>query len=105
METCSGTELAAGLDGTKIPGISPDVVTLDVEMPGMTGLEALQEIRKIMPNTKVIMLSTLTQRGSKTSIEAERLGAAALLQKPDLGMNPAEFKRIFCAKLVELVPA
>jgi hypothetical protein len=47
----------------------------------------------------------LTQRGSKTSIEAERLGAAALLQKPGLGMNPAEFKRIFCAKLVELVPA
>jgi len=71
----------------------------------MTGLEALQEIRKITPNTKVIMLSTLTQRGSKTSIEAERLGAAALLQKPGLGMNPAEFKRIFCAKLVELVPA
>ena len=65
----------------QIPGISPDVVTLDVEMPG------------------------LTQRGSKTSIEAERLGAAALLQKPGLGMNPAEFKRIFCAKLVELVPA
>jgi two-component system chemotaxis response regulator CheB len=89
----------------QIPGISPDVVTLDVEMPGMTGLEALQEIRKITPNTKVIMLSTLTQRGSKTSIEAERLGAAALLQKPGLGMNPAEFKRIFCAKLVELVPA
>jgi len=89
----------------QISGISPDVVTLDVEMPGMTGLEALQEIRKITPNTKVIMLSTLTQRGSKTSIEAERLGAAALLQKPGLGMNPAEFKRIFCAKLAELVPA
>jgi two-component system chemotaxis response regulator CheB len=89
----------------QIPGISPDVVTLDVEMPGMTGIEALQEIRKITPNTKVIMLSTLTQRGSKTSIEAERLGAAALLQKPGLGMNPAEFKRIFCAKLAELVPA
>ena len=89
----------------QISTVKPDVVTLDVEMPGLTGLEALQQIRQIAPATKVVMLSTLTQRGSKTSIEAERLGAAALLQKPGLGMNPAEFKRIFCAKLAELVPA
>ena len=89
----------------QIPGIKPDVVTLDVEMPGLSGLEALQEIRKISPSTKVVMLSTLTQRGSKTSVEAERLGASALLQKPGLGMNPVEFKRIFCAKLVELTRA
>jgi two-component system, chemotaxis family, protein-glutamate methylesterase/glutaminase len=89
----------------QIPGIKPDVVTLDVEMPGLSGLEALQEIRKISPSTKVVMLSTLTQRGSKTSVEAERLGASALLQKPGLGMNPVEFKRIFCAKLTELTRA
>jgi len=86
----------------QIPSINPDVVSLDVEMPGLSGLEALPEIRRVAPNVKVVMLSTLTQRGSKTSVEAERLGAAALLQKPGLGMNPAEFKRIFCAKLAEL---
>jgi len=89
----------------QIPSILPDVVTLDVEMPGMTGLEALQQIRQISPKTKVVMLSTLTNRGSKTSQEAERLGAAALLQKPGLGVNPAEFKRAFCAKLGQLVQA
>jgi len=89
----------------QMPSIKPDVVTLDVEMPGLSGLEALQEIRKISPATKVVMLSTLTQRGSKTSLEAERLGASALLQKPGLGMNPVEFKRIFCAKLAELTRA
>ena len=86
----------------QLQSFKPDVITLDVEMPGLSGLEALQQIRKISPDTKVVMLSTLTQRGSKTSVEAERLGAAALLQKPGLGMNPAEFKRIFCAKLAEL---
>lgn len=86
----------------QIPNFKPDVVTLDVEMPGLTGLEALQQIRQVSPNTKVVMLSTLTNRGSKTSLEAERLGASALLQKPGLGMNPAEFKRVFCAKLAEL---
>jgi two-component system, chemotaxis family, protein-glutamate methylesterase/glutaminase len=86
----------------QLPTHKPDVVTLDVEMPGLTGLEALEQIRKISPDTKVVMLSTLTQRGSKTSLEAERLGAAALLPKPGLGMNPAEFKRLFCAKLAEL---
>ena len=89
----------------QIPNFKPDVVTMDVEMPGLTGLEALQQIRQIAPNTKVVMLSTLTNRGSKTSLEAERLGAAALLQKPGLGMNPAEFKRVFCAKLAELTRA
>jgi two-component system, chemotaxis family, protein-glutamate methylesterase/glutaminase len=89
----------------QIPSSKPDVVTMDVEMPGLTGLEALQQIRQISPATKVIMLSTLTQRGSKVSLEAERLGAAALLQKPGLGMNPAEFKRVFCAKLAELTRA
>ena len=88
----------------QIPAIKPDVVTLDVEMPGLTGLEALQQIRQIAPSTKVIMLSTLTNKGSKTSMEAERLGAAALLQKPGLGMNPSDFKRMFCAKLTQLVP-
>ena len=89
----------------QIPNFTPDVITLDVEMPGLTGLEALQQIRQISPNTKVVMLSSLTNRGSKTSLEAERLGAAALLQKPSLGMNPAEFKRTFCAKLAELTRA
>jgi two-component system chemotaxis response regulator CheB len=89
----------------QIPSIKPDTVTLDVEMPGLSGLEALQEIRRIAPSTKVIMLSTLTQRGSKTSLEAERLGASALLQKPGLGMSPIEFKRTFCAKLAELAQA
>jgi two-component system, chemotaxis family, protein-glutamate methylesterase/glutaminase len=87
----------------QILSVRPDVVTLDVEMPGMTGLEALQQIRRVSPSTKVIMLSTLANRGSKTSLEAERLGASALLQKPGLGVNPAEFKRALCAKLSQLV--
>jgi len=69
----------------QIATVKPDVVTLDVEMPGLTGLEALQQIRQIAPATKVVMLSTLTQRGSKTSRggAARRVGAVAEARSRD----------------------
>lgn len=62
--------------------LKPDVITLDVEMPVMNGLEALKEIMTENP-TKVLMLSSLTTEGAKETIESLENGAFDFLQKPD----------------------
>jgi two-component system chemotaxis response regulator CheB len=66
----------------KIPQVNPDVITLDVEMPEMNGLETLAAIRKQYPRLPVIMFSTLTERGTATTLEALTLGASDYLTKP-----------------------
>lgn len=61
--------------------VAPDVITMDVEMPVMNGLEAL---RKIMSETPlpVIMLSSLTQQGADATVKALHLGAVDFITKP-----------------------
>ena len=66
----------------KIPLLIPDVVTLDVEMPGMSGLETLVEIRKLYPKLPVIMFSTMTERGAAITLDALALGASDYVTKP-----------------------
>ena len=67
---------------SKIPQVNPDIVILDIEMPEMNGLEALREIRKNYRNLPVIMFSTLTEQGAKTTVEALALGASDYVAKP-----------------------
>jgi two-component system chemotaxis response regulator CheB len=66
----------------KIPQVNPDIVTLDVEMPGMNGLETLAAIRKTYPKLPVIMFSTLTEKGAATTLDALALGASDYVTKP-----------------------
>ena len=72
--------------------LKPDVITLDVEMPFMNGLEALREIRRIRP-TPTIMLSSLTRTGAEVTIQALELGAVDFIQKPE-GNNVLGVKQI-----------
>jgi len=58
----------------KVKSLKPDVVTLDVEMPGMNGLDTLRHIMKECP-TPVIMVSSLTQEGAEVTLEALDIGA------------------------------
>jgi two-component system chemotaxis response regulator CheB len=67
---------------SRIAEFHPDVVTLDVEMPGMNGLETLAEIRKEWPELPVIMYSTLTERGATATFDALAIGAADYATKP-----------------------
>jgi two-component system chemotaxis response regulator CheB len=61
--------------------LKPDVITMDIEMPVMNGLEALIQIMKERP-TPVIMLSSLTQEGAAETIEALQSGAIDFISKP-----------------------
>ncbi len=66
----------------KIPQVNPDIVTLDVEMPELNGLETVSEIRKTWPKLPVIMFSTLTERGGAATLDALSRGASDYVAKP-----------------------
>jgi two-component system, chemotaxis family, protein-glutamate methylesterase/glutaminase len=71
-----------------IPKLKPDVVTLDVEMPGMDGLTALREIMATCP-CPVIMLSSLTSEGARETVQALTYGAVDFVAKPGARANIA----------------
>jgi two-component system, chemotaxis family, protein-glutamate methylesterase/glutaminase len=64
----------------------PDVIVLDVEMPRMDGLTFLRKIMQERP-TPVVICSTLTEKGAKTTLEALAAGAVAIITKPKLGLK------------------
>src|SRR5580704_18612301 len=66
----------------RIADVGPDLVTLDIEMPGMSGLEALLEIRKLYPKLPVIMFSSLTEHGAAATLDALARGASDYVTKP-----------------------
>jgi two-component system, chemotaxis family, protein-glutamate methylesterase/glutaminase len=63
-------------------GLKPDVILMDVEMPQLTGIEALREIRKFNPQVPIIMFSTLTVRGGEATLDALQAGATDYVAKP-----------------------
>jgi two-component system, chemotaxis family, protein-glutamate methylesterase/glutaminase len=85
----------------RIPQMNPDVVTLDVEMPEMNGLEALRRIRKEYPHLVVIMFSTLTSRGATATMDALTLGANDYVTK---AANVGALDKSIAALRQELIP-
>lgn len=75
-----------------IKTLNPDVVTLDVEMPNMNGLDFLERIMRLRP-MPVIMVSTLTGRGADETIEALEIGAIDCIEKPRPG-NEHSFEEL-----------
>jgi len=68
----------------------PDAVTLDIEMPVLDGLGALEAIRRRHPRLPIIMFSTLTEKGATKTLEALSLGASDFVTKPSNTTNMAE---------------
>jgi two-component system chemotaxis response regulator CheB len=83
----------------KAQQLKPDVVTMDVEMPGMGGLEAVREIAA-NADVPIIMVSALTQEGAETTFRALELGAVDFIPKPDAAyVNISDVARDLVAKV------
>lgn len=85
-----GTAINGKMAITQFKSLNPDLVTLDIEMPFMNGLEVLKEINKIR-QVPVIMISSLTKKGAEVTIKALELGAVDFIAKPE---NPDGFKNL-----------
>ena len=68
-----------------IRSLNPDVITLDVEMPRMDGIDFLQRLMRLRP-MPVVMVSTLTERGAEVTLKALELGAVDFVAKPKIGV-------------------
>ena len=84
----------------KINELNPDVITLDVNMPGMDGLTALKHIM-IMKPTPVVMLSAYTQEGANTTFDSLRFGAIDFISKPSSrqDLNLEDQKKVMIEKV------
>ncbi|MBK9134557.1 MAG: chemotaxis response regulator protein-glutamate methylesterase [Betaproteobacteria bacterium] len=69
-----------------IRNLNPDVITLDVEMPRMDGLDFLARLMRLRP-MPVVMVSTLTERGAEVTLRALELGAVDFVAKPKIGIS------------------
>ena len=68
-----------------IRNLNPDVITLDVEMPRMDGIDFLGKLMRLRP-MPVVMVSTLTERGAEVTLRALELGAVDFVAKPRIGV-------------------
>jgi two-component system chemotaxis response regulator CheB len=68
-----------------IRNLNPDVITLDVEMPRMDGIDFLSKLMRLRP-MPVVMVSTLTERGAEVTLRALELGAIDFVAKPKIGV-------------------
>lgn len=78
--------------------LRPDVITLDVEMPVMTGLEALAQIMRDVP-TPVVMVSSLTIEGARETLDALDMGAVDVIPKPQRAAAVTELAESIASKL------
>jgi two-component system, chemotaxis family, protein-glutamate methylesterase/glutaminase len=109
IEEIPGVELAGVAHNgkialAKIQALKPDILTLDIEMPEMNGIEVLVELQKSHPGIGVIMLSTLTSEGSDMTMRALELGAFDFILKPQ-SKNQTEGKKEIRAALEPILKA
>ncbi len=79
---------------SKIESLKPDLITLDIEMPEVNGMEVLRALKGKPGVPAVIMLSTLTRQGSEMTIKALELGAFDFVPKPDQGKMADNMDRV-----------
>ncbi len=109
IEEIPGVELAGVAHNgkiaiSKIQTLKPDILTLDIEMPEMNGIEVLEELQRSHPGIGVIMLSTLTAEGSDMTMRALELGAFDFILKPQ-SKNQIEGKKEIRAALEPILRA
>jgi len=102
--TLAGTAMHGEAALTFLARQEVDVVLLDVEMPVMDGLAALEQIQKRFPDVRVIMVSGHTQEGADVTVRALGLGAAGCVAKP-MGRNASESIATVSKELIPLITA
>ena len=80
--------------------LDPDVITLDIEMPRMDGLDFLSRLIRLRP-MPVVMVSTLTERGAEVTLRALELGAVDFVAKPKIGV--ADGLRLLAADITDKI--
>ena len=96
-----GTASNGAIGLQRIPQYAPDLITLDIEMPDMNGLEMLRRVRLQYPQLRVIMFSTLTERGAAITLEALTLGADDYVTKVS---NEGSLDRSMARLREEMIP-
>jgi len=99
-----GTASNGRLAMSRIAALQPDLVTLDIEMPEMNGIEVLEAMAAAGMNTGVIMLSSLTVRGGELTVRALELGAFDFLTKPEGGDKETNLSHLR-ARLLPMIRA
>ncbi len=89
---------------SKVKTLKPDLLTLDIEMPEMNGIEVLEHLHKEAPGVSAIMVSTLTSEGGDMTMKALELGAYDFLLKPNT-TNIADSKKQLRGLLTPLIKA
>ena len=95
-----GTAMDPHIARQKIKDLNPDVLTLDVEMPKMDGLSFLRQLMRLRP-MPVLMISSLTEQGAETTLEALALGAVDFINKPK--MDLASQLQDYSAEIIDKV--
>ncbi|HSV54776.1 MAG TPA: chemotaxis response regulator protein-glutamate methylesterase [Burkholderiaceae bacterium] len=83
---CIGTANDPLIAREMIRDLNPDVITLDVEMPRMDGIDFLGRLMRLRP-MPVVMISTLTEKGAEVTMRALELGAVDFVAKPRVGLS------------------
>ncbi len=97
---CVGAAADPLLAREMIRNLNPDVITLDVEMPRMDGIDFLSKLMRLRP-MPVVMVSTLTERGAEVTLRALELGAVDFVAKPKIGV--ADGLRLLAEDITEKV--
>ena len=87
----------------KIRDLTPDLVTLDIEMPKMNGIEVLKELQKQKVRPKILVVSSLTSKGAEMTTEAIRLGADDFMLKPKDIPHVREIREELISKIIHIV--
>lgn len=96
-----GTAMDPYVARDKIKKLSPDVITLDIEMPRMDGISFLKNLMRLHP-LPVVMVSTLTEKGAAITLQALELGAVDFVAKPklDLANTLADYTKEIIEKVI-----
>ncbi|WNB85221.1 response regulator [Cellulomonas sp. ATA003] len=96
-----GTAANGQIAQTKVEQLAPDLITMDIEMPVMDGIEAVRTLRRSGSRLPIIMFSTLTERGASATLDALAAGATDYVTKP---ANVGSVQESLASVAEQLVP-